>query len=111
MALFPRVQRKAQEELDRVVGMTRLPEFDDLNRLPYLRAILMEVLRWIPVAPFGVPHATDVEDSYEGYHIPKGSMIIPVSDSDFRYVFSLLISLLFSTLECLVCPSLVPHHK
>lgn len=86
MVLFPDVQKKAQAELDRVVGQARLPEFDDIDDVPYIRAIAMETMRWMPVTPFGVAHATISEDEYRGYHIPKGTMILPVS-----LVFLLLI--------------------
>ncbi|TCD66224.1 hypothetical protein EIP91_001627 [Steccherinum ochraceum] len=77
MALHPDVQRKAQNELDRVVGQNRLPEFEDLENMPYLRAVVMESLRWFPVSPFGIPHAVVEDDTYEGYHIPKGATVIP----------------------------------
>ena len=78
LALFPEVQKKAQAELDRVVGSSRLPEFDDLENLPYLHAVLLEALRWLPVTPFGVPHRGIADDEYRGYHIPAGSVMIPV---------------------------------
>ncbi len=52
--LYPEVQAKAQAELDAVVGPTRLPNFDDRPQLPYINAILLEVLRWNPVVPMGV---------------------------------------------------------
>ncbi len=39
------VLRKAQEELDRVVGPDRLPEFGDRESLPYLNAVLEELYR------------------------------------------------------------------
>lgn len=51
--VYPDVQRKAQEELDRVVGRDRLPEFADKAELPYLDAIMRECLRWLPVLPTG----------------------------------------------------------
>ena len=54
MTLYPDVQRKAQTEIDRVVGNSRLPEFSDQDALPYVRAVLKEVLRWHPVTPLGV---------------------------------------------------------
>ena len=79
MAMFPNVQKKAQAELDRVVGPGHLPDFDDIDALPYIRAVMMETMRWIPVVPFGVPHRVTADDIYDGYHIPKGSTIIPVS--------------------------------
>lgn len=46
MVLYPEVQKKAQEEVDRVVGHHRLPRSQDLDKLPYLSAILKEVTRW-----------------------------------------------------------------
>lgn len=45
MILYPEAQRKAQEELDRVVGRDRLPEFSDEESLPYITAMMKEVLR------------------------------------------------------------------
>ena len=53
MLLHPHVLSKAQEEIDSVVGPTRLPEFEDREQLPYIEAIFQEVLRWRPVAPLG----------------------------------------------------------
>lgn len=46
MVLHPEVQNKARRELDRVVGKDRLPEYDDEPNLPYITAILREVLRY-----------------------------------------------------------------
>jgi len=76
MALFPEVQRKAQTQLDQVVGPTRLPDFDDLNEMPYIRAVTMETLRWFPITPFCIPHAIVDDDVYKGYHIPKGATVL-----------------------------------
>ena len=74
----PDAVRAAQQELDEVVGPDRLPQFSDKEKLPYLVAFVEEVLRWRPLAPAGVPHATMEEDYYMGYRIPKGSVIVPV---------------------------------
>ena len=76
MLLNPQIQSKAQEELDRVVGSNRLPEFSDEPDLPYLRAIYKEVLRWQPVLPLGIAHRNIRDDEYQGMFIPKGSTII-----------------------------------
>lgn len=51
--LFPSVQEKAQAEIDRVVGPDRLPTFDDQLDMPYLRAVVLETLRWSPSVPTG----------------------------------------------------------
>jgi cytochrome P450 len=77
MVLNPEVQAKAQVEIDRVVGKDRLPNFDDRPALPYLEAILRETLRWYPVVPFGIPHATTASDIYNGYFIPKDVVVFP----------------------------------
>jgi len=76
MIAFPEVQRRAQAELDSVVGRDRLPTFADAPRLPYVCAIVREVLRWRPVIPFGVPHAVIKDDWYEDMFIPKGAVCI-----------------------------------
>ncbi|KIM37607.1 hypothetical protein M413DRAFT_258291 [Hebeloma cylindrosporum] len=76
MVLYPEVQKKAQAELDAVVGNGRLPNFNDQPQLPYINAIVTEVLRWNSVAPTGVPH-TAIEDGFvAGYFVPKGSLIL-----------------------------------
>lgn len=92
MVQFPEVQTKAQEELDRVCA-GRLPTFEDVNALPYVEAIVREALRWNPVFPEGgtpvllrrmtlrsfvaIPHSLVEDDVYEGYYLPKGSIIVP----------------------------------
>lgn len=52
MALYPDVQSRAQSEIDRLVS-DRLPTFDDYGSLPYIIAIIKEVIRWGPVVPLG----------------------------------------------------------
>jgi len=76
MSLSPDVVRKAQGEIDRVIGNDRLPNSMDRPNLPYVEAVVKEVLRWHPVAPMGLPHTSTTEDVFEGYLIPKGSMVI-----------------------------------
>jgi len=53
MILYPDVVRKAQAELDTVVGQDRLPSFSDRESLPYINALVLEVLRWHCVTPTG----------------------------------------------------------
>jgi len=76
MLLNPEAQTKAQDELDRVVGPNRLPDFSDQQDLPYIRAVCKEVLRWQPATPLGVPHRTTEDDEYRGMRIPKGATVI-----------------------------------
>lgn len=77
MALYPEVQKMAQDEIDRVIGPGRLPTAADRDRLPYVNAMVREVFRWHPVVPMGIPHMSTADDIYEGYYIPKGSLIMP----------------------------------
>ncbi|KAH9231654.1 hypothetical protein K456DRAFT_1773217 [Colletotrichum gloeosporioides 23] len=77
MSLYPEVQRKAQAEIDQVVGQDRLPTFSDRPNLPYIEALLMELLRWQPVVPMSIPHMSSEEDIVNGYYIPKESVILP----------------------------------
>ncbi|KAJ5306504.1 hypothetical protein N7508_005519 [Penicillium antarcticum] len=57
MTLFPDIQRKAQEEIDQLLGSDQLPKH--------------------PVASMGIPHASSEDDTWEGYSIPKGSLLMP----------------------------------
>ena len=74
MLAYPETQARAQTELDAVVGRTRLPTFADYAHLPYIRAMVKELLRWRPIAPIIEPHRTTEDDWYEGMFIPKGTI-------------------------------------
>ncbi|PFH48807.1 hypothetical protein AMATHDRAFT_49202 [Amanita thiersii Skay4041] len=95
MAMFPEVQRKAQEEIDNVIGASQLPDFTDRSSLPYTDAVVKEAFRWQPVVPLGAfipsiieltclesayrigtPHMTTQDDEYEGYFIPRGTVVM-----------------------------------
>ncbi|KAF9070685.1 cytochrome P450 [Rhodocollybia butyracea] len=76
MVLYPEVQIKARRELDSVIGSCRLPDFSDRGSLPYIDAIVKEVLRWNPVAPLGLPHMATKEDEFGGYRIPAGTLVL-----------------------------------
>ncbi|KAF8741069.1 hypothetical protein AX14_005971 [Amanita brunnescens Koide BX004] len=77
IALNPEIQKKAQEEIDRVVGNQRLPDFHDRQSMPYTDAVYREVMRMRPVLPMGLPHTSTEDDVYNGYLIPKGSIVFP----------------------------------
>ena len=53
MILYPEIQKKDQEEIDRVVGNHRLPDYSDKDSLPYITAMMKETFRWHPPAPTG----------------------------------------------------------
>lgn len=81
MVCTPDVQGKAQQELDSVVGMERLPTIEDMESLPYIQAILLEVARWMPALPMALPHRVLEDDEYKGYTIPRGALVMGVSPS------------------------------
>ncbi|EJT97960.1 cytochrome P450 [Dacryopinax primogenitus] len=76
MILYPEVQKKAQSELDRVVGLERRPTLADRVNLPYVVAVVKEVLRWAPVVPTSVPHRLNREDGYANFCIPKDTLVV-----------------------------------
>ena len=93
MALYPEVQKKAQAEIDAVVGQNRLPDFHDRPSLPYINAVVKESSRWNLVLPFGrpfviifnttiptssegIPHMSTTDDEYNGFYIPQGTIIM-----------------------------------
>ncbi|OSD00072.1 cytochrome P450 [Trametes coccinea BRFM310] len=75
MLIYPEVQKRAQAELDAVIGPDRLPEYSDRASLPYINAVVKEVLRWHNVSPLGASHCAMEEDEYRGWRIPKGSIV------------------------------------
>lgn len=96
VTVYPNVLKKAQAEIDRVVGSDRLPTFNDRMSLPCIDWIVWECLRWNPgercraaipawisrsslrtVTPLGLAHSTTEDDVYEGYHIPQGTTVLP----------------------------------
>lgn len=76
MIAYPETQKRAQAELDAVVGRDRLPSFADFEHLPYIRAMVKEALRWRPIDPVGLPHRSTQDDWYEGHFIPAGTIVI-----------------------------------
>ncbi len=76
LTLYPEVQRKARQEIIKVVGEHRLPSLKDRPYLPYLEAIYCEILRWRPPLPLDLPHKMNEPDTYEGYFIPSETLIL-----------------------------------
>ncbi|KAG8391071.1 hypothetical protein BUALT_Bualt01G0149700 [Buddleja alternifolia] len=71
----PRVQQKAQEEIDRVIGHERVMTELDFSNLPYLQCIAKESLRLHPPTPLMLPHRANANVKIGGYDIPKGSNV------------------------------------
>ncbi|XDG05531.1 hypothetical protein ABKA04_005146 [Annulohypoxylon sp. FPYF3050] len=74
---YPEIQKKAQEELDRVVGRSRLPTVEDEKNLPYCHAIIKEVERVHNPFWLGTPHVASEDFTYNGrYFIPKDTVVV-----------------------------------
>ena len=76
MTLYPEAQKRAQEEISRVIGHNRLPKTSDRQILPYTDALVKEVYRFGQIGPQGVPHRARSDDVFEEFLIPKGSIVI-----------------------------------
>ncbi|PFH49414.1 hypothetical protein AMATHDRAFT_63274 [Amanita thiersii Skay4041] len=75
MVLYPDVQRRAQLEIESIIGNEQA-KAEDISRLPFILAIMKETFRWAPPAPLGLPHRVIEDDVYMGYHIPKGTTVM-----------------------------------
>ncbi|KAI0331701.1 cytochrome P450 [Cubamyces sp. BRFM 1775] len=76
LIMYPEVQKRAQEELDAVVGPDRLPELTDRPSLTYINAIIKEVLRWHIITPLGVSHRCTEDNVYRGWVIPENATVM-----------------------------------
>ncbi|KAI0794561.1 cytochrome P450 [Fomes fomentarius] len=75
-------QRKAQAELDVVVGRDHLPTLADRKRLPYCEGLYLEIIRRYTFGPLGLAHVVREDDIHDGFFKPKGSIVIP---NNWRY--------------------------
>ena len=77
MMVFEDVQKKAREEIDRVVGPDRLPQVEDYPNLPYIRCCIKENLyAGCQPSSWESPHRAMKEDIYNGWTIPQGATVI-----------------------------------
>lgn len=68
-AKWPEVMKKAQNEIDSVMGADRSPVWADYASLPYVAATVKEAMRWRPVVPLAFPHAV-VEGKFHNRRFP-----------------------------------------
>ena len=75
MMEYPEWQRKLQKEVDEVVGKDRMPSYEDIPKLPTVRAIVKEGVRYRSIAAeMGISHCLDRDDIYNGYFFEKGTV-------------------------------------
>ncbi|RPD65443.1 cytochrome P450 [Lentinus tigrinus ALCF2SS1-7] len=71
----PDILRKAQQEIDTVVGPSRLPTFSDRPNLPYVNAVVSETMRIACPVPLGLPRRITEDNVYKGMFIPAGTLV------------------------------------
>ena len=71
----PRILKKAQDEVRRVVGGKGRVEEADLSELPYMRAIIKETFRLHPAVPLLVPRESVAPCTLGGYDIPARTRV------------------------------------
>ncbi|XP_068938076.1 cytochrome P450 2D6 [Petaurus breviceps papuanus] len=76
LLLHPSVQRRVQEEIDRVIGWNRRPTMKDQANLPFTNAVIHEVQHFSDIIPLGIPHMTSRDTEIQGFVIPKGTTLI-----------------------------------
>ncbi|XP_020593329.1 cytochrome P450 81D1-like, partial [Phalaenopsis equestris] len=72
----PTALSKTRAELDCHIGTRRLITETDLPNLPYLRSVIKEALRLHPVAALIPAHESNEDCTIEGFHVPKGVMLL-----------------------------------
>lgn len=72
----PQAKKKVQKELEKAVGMERMVEESDLERLEYLHMVLKESFRLHPVGPLLIPHEAMEDCTVHGFDIPRKSHVI-----------------------------------
>lgn len=94
LSVYPEYQERARHEIESIVGTTRLPELEDFKHMPFVDALIKEVIRIRPAFPIGVPHLTTEEirvslfliyafacshegdKQYKEYVVPKNTTVI-----------------------------------
>ncbi|XP_028780618.1 cytochrome P450 89A2-like [Neltuma alba] len=73
----PHIQERLVEEIRDVIGERKGKELkeEDLNKLSYLKAVILEGLRIHPPAHFVIPHAVTEDVVLNDYLIPKNGII------------------------------------
>ncbi|KAM7278833.1 hypothetical protein ACFE04_005967 [Oxalis oulophora] len=72
----PTILRKAQEEMDKIIGKNRRLEESDIPNLPYLQAVCKEAMRKHPSTPLNLPRVAIEDCEVNGFYIPKNTRLL-----------------------------------
>lgn len=81
LLLYPNIQENLHREIEDVIGSDRPPNMEDMPKLAYLNAFIMEVQHLASVVPLSITHMCSGDTTLRGYTVPKGALIIPNLDS------------------------------
>ncbi|PIO37614.1 hypothetical protein AB205_0107250, partial [Aquarana catesbeiana] len=71
---------RVHEEIDRVIGSSQ-PRTDYRKDMPYTNAVIHETQRFANILPMNLPRETTRDITFQGYHLPKGTYIVPLLES------------------------------
>ncbi|XP_056419967.1 cytochrome P450 2K4-like [Hyla sarda] len=80
MTLHPDLQKRVHDEIDKVIG-SAIPKIDHRKNMPYTNAVIHETQRFANILPMNLPRETTRDVIFQGYHIPKGTYIIPLLET------------------------------
>ncbi|XP_019350161.2 cytochrome P450 2K4 isoform X1 [Alligator mississippiensis] len=81
MMKYPEIQRRIQEEMNKVIEPGQLPTLEDRKKMPYTDAVIHEIQRFANIVPMSVSRSTSRNVNFRGYVIPKGIEVIPLLTS------------------------------
>ncbi|XP_064639444.1 cytochrome P450 2C42-like [Lineus longissimus] len=73
---YQEIQAKVQQEIEDVVGSSRLPRAADKAKMPYCEAVMYEAMRFGTIVPLGVPHKAMCDVTIGDYEIPKDTVVV-----------------------------------
>ncbi|XP_055475390.1 cytochrome P450 2A1-like isoform X1 [Psammomys obesus] len=77
----PDVEAKVHEEIERVIGRNRQPQYEDRLKMPYTEAVINEIQRFSNFAPLGIPRRITKNTTFRGFFLPKGTEVFPILGS------------------------------